>query len=244
MRSLALILLCAACEGPAQAEFPISPQAGSGESVLSGGVDAGTTVVIVGRVCVIDNIVTRNCATTTAGNLNVRLANETAVTAADGTFVIATPTVSTNVLPTFQVDGTNVVTTNQTITAQQALAARAQINVVRQSVFDEMLAVNGIAVVPANTGSVIATVVQNNVPVSGVTVTSNPQSQFGPFFLGTNLEPWTTNSTGVSGIVWFPGLVTTGPAALTFNTLSGGEAIVGGVQVVNGGITMVETVLP
>jgi hypothetical protein len=35
-----------------------------------------------------------------------------------------------------------------------------------------------------------------------------------------------------------------GPADLTFNTLKGGGAIVGGIQVIKCGITMAETPLP
>jgi hypothetical protein len=94
-----------------------------------------------------------------------------------------------------------------------------------------------------NTGSILATLTRGGVPVSGVTATSLPTPAFGPFFDGTEPTPWSINATGVQGTVWFPG-INAGPADLTFVTGTGGEAIVGGVQVVNGGITMVETTLP
>jgi hypothetical protein len=237
MRSLACVLFLAACTSGGDTDFPITPGTGSGGSSGLGAVDAGAigdgNVLVRGRVCVIDNVVVADCAATNAQNLLVTLGDQTAITAADGSFAINAPTTSGL---SFTVSGPGVVTT------QQALNARAQINALRQTAFDQMLVVNDVVPV-TGAGSIIATVTRGGVPVSGVTAASTPAAAFGPFFAGTGPDPWTLNSTGVSGIVWFPGIMA-GPADLSFNTLTGGEAIVGGVQVVNGGITMVETPLP
>jgi hypothetical protein len=234
MKSLALVLLCAACAGD-DSGFPVEPGTGGSASTKgSDEVDTPTTA-LRGRVCVRESLFMRTCLSVGADNLTVTLGGRTTTTTGDGTFVLPDAPVGTGL--SFNVSGPGIVTTSQ------ALNARAQINALRQQAFDSMLTVNGLSPVPG-TGSVIASLTDiNGVPVSGVSATSTPVSAAGPFFDGTEPMPWSTNSTGVSGIVWFPGLVA-GPAELSFNTLTGGEAIVGGVQVINGGITMVETPLP
>ena len=235
MKALAFVILCAACNDIDGPEFPIQPTVGSAGTSGIGFVDANV-VVLVGRVCVIDNVISVNCANTGVENVVVSAANQTVVAAADGTFAFTEPFTTTSDL-VFTVSGPAVVTTAQT------LNARMQINVLRQTAFNNMLAFANIETVPINTGSVIATVTNAGVPVIGATATSVPVAAFGPFFDGIGPEPWTTNATGAAGIVWFP-FINAGPADLSFNTLTGGEAIVGGVQVINGGITMVETPLP
>lgn len=235
MKRLAFVLVWAACTDDPGTEFPIEP--GTNGSGATSGTEApeDTSGRFRGRVCVVDDVRALDaCATTGAGGLTVTLGDSVAVTFEDGSFTMPTP-IGTGL--SFTVSGGDVVTTTQ------LLNARAQINALRQQAFDTMLLETGIVVPPANTGSIIAAVTRGGVPLSGVTATSTPTPAFGPFFDGTAPEPWTLNSTGASGIVWFPGVVT-GPAELSFNTLTGGEAIVGGVQVINGGITMVETPLP
>ncbi len=237
MKRVAFVLACAGCAACADdpgTEFPIEPSAGSAATT---GMDQpiDPTGMFRGRVCVVEDVRALNtCAIEGAGGLTVQLGDSVAVTSEDGSFAMPTP-VGTGL--SFTVSGGNVVTTTQ------LLNARAQINALRQDTFEEMLLQTGITTPVANTGDIIAAVTRGGVPLSGVSGAVTPASEFGPFFDGTAPEPWTRNSTGVSGIIWFPGVVT-GPADLSFNTLTGGEAIVGGVQVINGGITMVETPLP
>jgi hypothetical protein len=230
--ALAVAVLCIACTNESGTEFPIEPGTGGSAAGASQGSNTG---LLRGRVCVLSDIRFQSrCATTDAAGLTVILGSQSTTTITDGSFTL-TPPVGTGL--SFTASGPGIVTTSQ------ALNARMRINAIRQSAFDAMLLTTGIVPV-VGTGSIISSVMgESGTPLSGVTGTSAPAGSFGPFFDGTDPMPWTTNSTGVSGIVWFPGLVA-GPAELSFNTLSGGEAIVGGVQVVNGGITMVETPLP
>ena len=238
MKCVAFALLCAACVGDdAGPAFPVEP--GTNGSAATAGTTGGATgdggtALLRGRVCVVEDIRFQNsCASSGASGLAVSLGTQTAITNEDGSFAMPPPP-GTGL--SFTVTGPGLVTTSQ------ALNARAQINAIRQSTFDEMVLATGIT--PGfETGSIIATVTQGGVAAAGVSATSKPTAAFGPFFDGLDPMPWTTNATGTSGIVWFPGLVA-GPAELSFNTLTGGSAIVGGVQVINGGVTMVETPLP
>ncbi|HEY5926790.1 MAG TPA: hypothetical protein VIV11_34120 [Kofleriaceae bacterium] len=238
MRSLAFVLLCAACVDNLDSGFPIEP---GGGSVTIGDTQEGQDqtqdedpeVLLRGRVCVVDDFFSTTCATRGADGLTVILGDQITTTNADGTFAI-TPAFGTGL--SFLVNGADIVTTTQ------ALTPAARIRVMRQQLFADMMTANGI-IGTVGTGSIFATLVRGGLPVQGAIATSTPSPAFGPFFDGTQPAPWALDATGARGIVWFPGMVA-GPADLSFNTLTGGEAIVGGVQVINGGITMVETILP
>jgi hypothetical protein len=231
MKCLAFVLLCAACVDHPDPGFPIEPSSGGATGTASDPPD--DTIALRGRVCVLDDFFDPACAQVGAGGLTVSLGDQLAVTNDDGTFAIA-PAFGTGL--SFVVTGAGVVTT------AQALTPSLRIPVMRQLQFSDMMAAAGVTST-AGTGSIFATLVRGGEPVQGASATSTPSPAFGPFFDGTTPTPWTLDGTGVRGIVWFPGM-TAGPADLSFNTLTGGEAIVGGVQVINGGVTMVETVLP
>jgi hypothetical protein len=78
-----------------------------------------------------------------------------------------------------------------------------------------------------------------------VTATSTPSPAFGPFFDGTTPTAFTLNGTGAEGVAFFAGFNSGTPVNLTFNDLATStETTVGGVQVINGGITFVEGILP
>lgn len=227
------MVLCAACATDAETELPVEP--GTNGSAATGGEDeAGNTgAMLRGRVCVVSDIFANQCANSGAGGISVSLGDQTTTTADNGMFAM-TPPAGTGL--SFLISGADVVTTSQ------ALNATMRIPVLQQAVFSRMMAENGITTT-AGTGTIFASLVRGGQPVQGVGAQSTPSPAFGPFYDGTMPTPWTLDATGQRGIVWFPG-VTAGPADLSFNTGTGGEAIVGGVQVINGGITMVETVLP
>jgi hypothetical protein len=221
------------CVDESEPAFPVTPGGGSaGPSDQAGG--SGNAQSLRGRVCVLDDLFTSNgCSNTDAGGLTVSLGDQTTTTNENGTFSMQA-SFGSNL--SFLVSGPDVVTTSQGLTPSM------QIPVLRQATFDAMMTANGITTT-AGTGSIFATLMRGGQPVQGAAATSTPSPAFGPFFDGTQPTPWTLDATGARGVVWFPG-VTVGPADLTFNTLTGGESIVGGVQVINGGVTMVETVLP
>ena len=80
--------------------------------------------------------------------------------------------------------------------------------------------------------------------VAGVAVTSNPTPQFGPFFDAGSPVTWGIGRTGALGMVWVPA-VTVGSVDLSFQTQLGGiETTINGIQVHNGGITVLQATLP
>ena len=214
---------------------PIDPTT-TGTSSGGGGTGGSSPGAVTGRVCLVASpFALSGCSETGAGGLVVSLGSSSAVTQPDGAFSLAAPAGTGG---SFTVSGPGVVT------ASMPLSAANRIPVLSQALFDQMLSGNGVTLQPG-TGSVLATVVdRNGNPVSGVTATSAPTSAFGPFFDGTTATPWTLNQTGQAGIAFFPG-VTVGPATLTFSDLgSSSETTVGGVQVIDGGLTIEEAVLP
>lgn len=238
MRSLAFLALVAACVaactngGP---DYPITTQSG----VAPGGT-GGSATVIVGRVCVLTD--PRNfssCITIGAENLTVTIGNQVATTATDGSFVINPPTITADAGPTVvTVTGVNV------IPSSQVLAPSVLVPVLRQDLFSRVLAANGIVLTPGS-GSIMAAIVRGGQPVSGVTAVSTPSPAFGPFFDGTTPTAWTLNGTGAEGVAFFPGFTPGSPVNLTFNDVAtSSETTVGGVQVINGGLTFVEGILP
>ena len=236
MRILALLVLVGCTDtGP---DYPIITQGGAPP-----GGQGTTPTFIIGRVCVLTD--PRNfasCITVGAGSLTVTVGNQVTTTAQDGSFTINVPTTGTGpgsaFTPTITVTGVGIIPSSQTV------SPNALVPVLREDLFSRILAANGITLTPGS-GSIMAAVVRGGVPVGGVTATSTPSPAFGPFFDGTTPTAWTLDATGAQGIVFFPGFNVGGPVNLTFTDLATStETTVGGVQVINGGLTFVEGNLP
>lgn len=114
-----------------------------------------------------------------------------------------------------------------------------------QDLFTQIAAANGINLTRmTGTSSIIASVTRGGVLVSGVQVAATPAPAFGPFFDGTSPTGFTLGGTGVQGISLLSGF-RNGPVNLTFRDPAvGSETTVGGVQVIDGGVTFVEGNLP
>ncbi len=204
--------------------------------VISHGAGGTSAINVEGRVCLIsDPRDLALCSNTAESGIIVSLGTATTVTLPNGQFVLPAPPGSNL---SFVVSGPNITPTTMPLTSTNTIP------VLPLSLFQDLMAANGV-VLQSGTGSILASVVdRTGAPVAGVSATSVPTSAFGPFFDGTTPTQWTLNQTGQAGVVLFPG-VTVGPATLTFSDLgSGTETTVGGVQVVDGGLTIEEAVLP
>lgn len=234
MKSLVLALLAlAACgvNSDPDNDFPVVPQGGG---TAGGGTSSRT---ITGRVCLVtDPRFLAACATTGAAGLTVSIGNSTATTIANGTFVMPQPTAG--ITSTVSVTGSGIVPSTTPLTAS------AQIPVINQALFDMMVLQTGITTTNGS-GSILATVSRRGEPVPNITAVATPAPAFGPFFDGTTPTGFTVNPTGTQGVVFFSGAPVTAPVNVTFtDPESQTETTVGGVQVIDGGITFVEANLP
>jgi hypothetical protein len=245
MRRFAFVLamLVAGCVND-DTDFPVTTQGGPAPNGSGGG-----TSTVTGHVCVVsDPRFLTQCVTTNLDGMTVTLTTPTtngvvtttSTTTADGTFVINTPAVTAPTGPTiFTITGPTI------IASSQPLTPTVNIPVITTDLFNQIAAANGIALTETTgTGSIIATVTRGGLPVSGVQVAATPTSAFGPFFDGTSPTGFTLNGTGVQGVSLLSGFHS-GPVNLTFNDPGfATETTVGGVQVIDGGITFVEGNLP
>jgi hypothetical protein len=238
MKTLAIAaVLAAGCASGDDENFPIVPSSPSG-----GGSIVGGNVLFAGRVCVVtDALLLTTCSIADLAGLTVTVGSLTAVTTAGGRFEIVIPSGVQLANERVTVTGSTVTTSVTTITT--TVPQSIVIPVMSTSAFNNLVLATGISLT-AGSGSVMSVVLQRGVPVSGVTVISTPSPAFGPFFDGSQPPPWTLNATGTRGIVFFPG-ITTGTATITFTDPStAGETTVDGIQVVDGGITFVDAILP
>jgi len=236
--SACLLLLLVGCTEQDGPKYDINTPGGPGGTGSPSG--SGTAARISGRVCVLaDPQILDACSLHGAGGLTVGMGSATATTSADGSFTIE-PGATTDITTTpLSVSGAGVVPSQRTVGAGNIVP------VMSNDLFNQMVLATGITTEPSS-GSILATVTTSGgVPARGITATSNPTLAAGPFFDSTGTSPWTLDSTGARGVVFFPNVSTLGPTGLTFtDPTTGGETTVGGVQVVDGGITYVDATLP
>ncbi len=230
MRRVAWLLLGAvgcANGGSDFADFPALPQE-QGPELSS---EANT---LRGRVCVVDDVLAlASCRTSSLANFAVSLGSATATTDETGTFQIEP--IPRGSLLSFTVVGPGVVTTTT------PFSPTLIIPVVNADVLAQALVAAQVTL-PANTGTVIGTVVRNNATATGITVTSS-SSAVGPTLYDADPSGFTTNATGARGIFLIPGIAT-GPTSLTLrDTSATGETTVAGIQVVNGGVTILDSLV-
>jgi hypothetical protein len=237
--SACVLLLLVGCTDQDGPKYDVSTPSGPGAGTQTGG--GGASARISGRVCVLaDPQILDACSIKGAGGLNVAMGAATATTAPDGSFTLE-PDATTNVATTpISVTGTGVVA------SQTSVRGSNIVPVMSNDLFNQMVLATGITT-ESNAGAILATVDTNaGLAASGVTASANPALAAGPFFDTTGgTSPWTLDATGARGVAFFPNVSTAGPTTLTFSdAATGGETTVGGVQVVDGGLTFVDAVLP
>lgn len=226
-----VVLLAGGCadstdDYPVSTNDPVAPSTGS----------TTTAPMLSGRVCVVtDPRALTTCSATGAGGLVVSAGGAVVQTSADGTFSIPVPAHPS--MTALQISGAGIVPTQL-----PASSAMSSVPVLQSALYQQMIEATGFTVTPG-TGAVLASVTRNGQPVSGVTMTSSPIGGAGPFFDGATATGFTPDATGTRGIVWAPGIAM-GTASLTFRDPQQGiETTVGGVQVVDGGLTLTDAIL-
>jgi hypothetical protein len=233
MRRLALlvVLSSAACTDSPD-DRPVEPNA----TPVSGTVTTGSgDQVLRGKVCMlVDPRFLDACTSADAGGLTVSAGGVTTTTASDGSFELAMPTTANLILTA---TGPNIVASSTSLTNL------AIIPVMSSDLFAQMITSTD-AMLATGTGSILATLdTATGSPAVGVTASSTPTGAFGPFFDGTSATSFGITGTGQRGVTWFAG-VPAGATSLTFTNPAGGESTVEGIQVIDGGMTFVDSVLP
>jgi hypothetical protein len=242
METFARLLVVAALgggcvvDGPTD-EDPIIPQGGRpGTSV------PGASRRITARVCrPIDLTNLTTCSTANNRDLTITLGNSATTTLADGSFTIDVPAGITNTSNAmFSVTGPRVVPSTFPFTP----TFNGTIPIVDLELFQRILQAQAIQLSPG-TGSILAAVSSANRPLSGVSVTSTPISAFGPLFDDLSTFGFgNAQVTGARGALLLPGL-SAGLVDLSFEHLAGGlTSTVGGVQVRDGGVTILDLGFP
>jgi hypothetical protein len=221
MKRVALILVLTACADGA-ADYPVTP----GGTIGVGVPPASGTVR--GQVCrSVDLLDLEGCAADGAGGLTVALGDRAAVTADDGTFELAMPD---DVSSGFTVSGAGAVTTTT------PYSPSATVRVVDADVWARTLASSSVNL-PPESGSILGTVRGAAGPATGISVTSTPSSLL-PLYDGELGLAGGGLGTGARGVFLIPG-VAAGATTLAFTP---GETTVAGVSVVNGGVTILDSV--
>jgi hypothetical protein len=202
MRAFALGLLAVVAGCPAEGDdFPINPGGGGGAGG-NGGRDAATDsddsgTNLTGRVCLVSDLrrPTTGCSTTDAGDITVTLGTKLAITNADGTFTIETPSGSNLV---WHASGTTIVTSAMPFAAEFVIPA------ITVDDYADLLISNGVLLTPGQ-GSIVARVVRGTVAVTGAIASVIPAPAFAPFYDGSSSAVWDRDSTGQFGTIWITG---------------------------------------
>lgn len=228
-----LMLALTACAGETNDDdYPVEPGGQDpGTTSTSGGATGST---LSGRICVSESITNLGtCRRSVLEGFTVKLGNNTAMTDDLGNYRIDVPSTTPSA---FTVTGPGAVTTTSPYNP-----SLTSLPVIDADVYARTMASNGVFA-SEGTGAILGRITQNGSPLSDVTVTSTPAGSFQPFYDVDGTGPLGTNATGARGVFWIPGL-TSGATGLTFGTAGGGETTVAGVQVVNGGVTILDSTI-
>lgn len=229
--------IAAGCATDGDDDLPIIPQGGT---PTVGG--SRTPNTFTSRVCRADDLqdLTRCTTTTNNAGLSVTLEGTTTTTATDGTFTLPLPGANATNLA-IDVAGPGVIPT--TFPVSNPFTGVGSVPVVDADLFARTLTSNNISLDPVS-GSLLVNVTRDGVPASGITMTSSPMSAFGPFYDVSSPVTWGLGGTSTRGVILAPGL-TAGMVDLSFNHIAGGLTTnVAGIPIRNGGVTILDTVLP
>jgi len=164
------------------------------DAAVLDGSDAAAT--LAGRACVLTDLRDlTSCATTGAGGLTVMLGSQTATTADDGQFTLATPA---GTLLVWHVSGTDVVP------SVMPLGATPQIPVVTTTAYADALNSNSILLAQGQ-GSAFVRVVRGAAALTGATAVASPTPTYPAFYDGATSLTWDQDATDAYGMVWIAG---------------------------------------
>jgi len=198
------VVVVAACRSGGGDDYPVLP-GGDDTQGMEGHVDAaildGTDApaMLAGRACVLTDLRDlTSCATTGAGGLTVKLGSQTATTADDGQFTLATPA---GTMLVWHVSG-NVADVMPSV---MPFGATPQIPVVTTADYLDALNTNSIVLAPGQQGSAFVRVVRGAAALTGATAVASPTPTYPAFYDGATSVSWNQAATGARGMVWIAG---------------------------------------
>ncbi|HEY5926789.1 MAG TPA: hypothetical protein VIV11_34115 [Kofleriaceae bacterium] len=214
MKWLPAVALLAACGNEPSEGFPIHPGGGGGTGSSfrpdAPPIGSDAEMTISGRVCLLLAAphTLGTCAATGADNLTVMLGTSMAVTAADGSFTIMRPAVTTDVV--WRITGAGIVPSAIKFGTVTTLPA------IDETGYDEMLVAMN-ATVTVGSGAIMTRVTRTGFAVSDATVVAQPAPDSEIFYDGADALTWETDATGTYGVAWMPSIAT-GNATLTITS--------------------------
>lgn len=234
----AALLAVGACKTP-EGDQPVIGGGGSGTGKSKNGPDAAVDAIgdggmLFGRVCLVtDARVLTACAATGAGDITVTLGDSAAVTADDGTFAIAPPSVPAG---TWGASRTDLMTSVVPFTSSPEIPALSQ------TTYADLEGNNGV-LLSQGVGSVFVQVEMAGAPLAGAAASIAPASQYTPFYDGDSAVVWNQNATGAHGTVWFPG-AELGNVSVSVTPAGGSATVLPSVPVADGALTFVVAAIP
>jgi hypothetical protein len=192
-------------------------------------IDAG---IFTGRVCLtLDARNLNACETTGAGGFTVRLGTQTAVTAADGTFMI-----TADPAPVYVVTGSTIVTSVKRV-------GDYEIPAVSRTLFNSMIGAN-LTDYPPNTGEghLIAQLIHNGMAVVGAVAEPVDTATWSPFYNGPSATAWVQTTTAARSTAWIPN-IDVGTISATFHG-AGVDVTQAGLPIQDGAITFTTVIFP
>jgi hypothetical protein len=227
--ALPLLLAVVGCADSDDAEYPVEPT--EDDYTTPTGSTGSTPGMLSGRICISNSISNLSqCRQNDLEGFTVEIGGQSATTDTNGNFEVPAPTGS---LLSFTVSGPGAVTTTTPYSPSTTLP------VIDADVYARAMASHQIFASEGQ-GAILGTVMRQGQPARDITVTSDPLGSFSPFY-DTDGPGLGVNATGARGVFWVPGLAT-GAAGLTFRDAAGAETTVAGIQVVNGGVTILDSV--
>jgi hypothetical protein len=202
---------------------------GTGSSTDGGGA--------TNRVCVVTDLrtPTSNCDTQNLAGMTVTIGNQTAVTAADGTFTMTIPS-EPNLVAT--VTGGPAGDMVNSLVPLGATSAPVVLPAVRPSTLTTIADSNAVTLDPAAGQLFLNAVAANGTGISDIEAAAS-QSTDQLLFEGTDVL-WNGQSTGIHGAVWLANAIA-GDVSMTLSKTGSNPLTVSGLPIQPGAVTFVTT---
>lgn len=207
-----LIVLACGCQQSGGDDYPPLGGGGGGGGIGGGadaavdGNDGGGEPVILGRVCLVEDLravavaesaPAMACDDVSAGGLLVTVGTRAAITELDGRFAIGVPS-GTNL--TWRVTGPNIVS------SVMGFGAIAVIPAIEEARYIELLSAN-LATLAQDQGSIVVRLVRSGQAVAGAVASLESPPPSNPTFYDDESDTlWDLDSTGALGLAWLPGV--------------------------------------